>query len=50
LGVDLVRFDEAGKLTDLVAMLRPASVVVVRGAKPSYSTVCDFGVQRLGGQ
>jgi hypothetical protein len=26
-GVDLVRFNEAGKMTDLVVMLRPASVV-----------------------
>ena len=30
-GVDLVRFNEAGKMTDLVVMLRPASVVTKLG-------------------
>jgi hypothetical protein len=30
-GVDLVRFNEAGRMTDLVVMLRPASVVTKLG-------------------
>ncbi|MGQ0681847.1 hypothetical protein [Bradyrhizobium sp.] len=30
-GVDLVRFSEAGKMTDLVVMLRSASVVTKLG-------------------
>ncbi|WP_247458599.1 hypothetical protein [Bradyrhizobium sp. 153] len=30
-GADLVRFNEAGKMTDLVVMLRPASVVTKLG-------------------
>jgi hypothetical protein len=29
--VDLVRFNEAGKMADLVVMLRPASVVAKLG-------------------
>lgn len=30
-GVDLVRFDNAGKMTDLIVMLRPADVVAKLG-------------------
>jgi hypothetical protein len=30
-GVDLVRFNEAGKMADLVGMLRPASVLTKLG-------------------
>lgn len=32
-GIDLVRFDSAGKMVDLVVMLRPADVVAKLGAE-----------------
>lgn len=34
-GVDLVRFNEVGRMTDLVVMLRPASVVTKLGEEAS---------------
>lgn len=44
-GVDLVRFDEAGKMEDLVVMLRPADVVTKLGEEVGRRMAASIPVQ-----